>query len=261
MLEQEEQNISAEENLLDDLDLGEEAWDMPLGEAELLDIWFDSDEADEADDTSKSNSEEDTSQEGTDGSDNEEQDADKGTDGSDNSSDTSLDDDLKEIDDLLASFDKKNEEASEDIQAILESLKGVPGGEQAVALIENLQTSNAEKEATIQQIQKASDDMKMRLQDIQNKNVELEATSGIDDPTILYIHSNIWKARAWDGKTKVKMIAVLDKLRKEFAGKTIDEEENESLDDKFNLLSNVGKSGGWLNKSGMNDDDFDIELR
>lgn len=98
---------------------------------------------------------------------------------------------MKEIDDLLASFDKKNEEASEDIQAILESLKGVPGGEQAVALIENLQTSNAEKEATIQQIQKASDDMKMRLQDTQNKNVELEATSGIDDPTILYIHSNI----------------------------------------------------------------------
>lgn len=40
------------------------------------------------------------------------------------------------------------------------------------------------------------------------------------------------------------MIAVIDKLRKEFAGKTIDEEENESLDDKFNLLSTVGKSGG-----------------
>lgn len=140
---------------------------------------------------------------------------------------------LDEIENLLKDLDDDKTENLDEAQKVLDAIKDLEWAEGATALIEQLQTDSKQDKATIESMKTLVDKLTKEKWDLSAKNAELELYGWSDDTQLVYLNANLTKARAGDDSSKKKIVWILDDLRVELSGKTKEEEEQESADDKI----------------------------
>jgi len=191
-------------------------------------------------------------------------DKDKEGEAKDDTSDADTDTTLSEIDDLLKSLDDSNDESDkawDEAQKIIDSLKGSEWTEGAVELITQLRDEKVQDKLSLDNLTKLVNKLNKEKWDLNLKNSELELYGTNDDAQLVYLNGNMTKARAGDEKSKGKIIKILDDIRIELAGKTLDNENAEASDDKISKFMNFNgskispntKTEWWI-------DDFNFEL-
>jgi len=178
--------------------------------------------------------------------------------------DSDIDKSLAEIDALLKDLDEWTEDTQDeldDVQKIIESLKSAEWTEEAVNKLTELQADNSAKAATIESLRTLVSKLSKEKQDISVKNAELELYWSIDDAQLVYLNWHIGKARWGDDKSKKRIVDILDSIRSELVGKTVDEEDQESLDDKISKFWSYNNSKSDPNtKTKWWLDSFSLEL-
>jgi len=170
---------------------------------------------------------------------------------------------LSEIDRILQELDEWAEESSDaldETQKIIEALKGVEWSEEAVTLLTWLQSENNQQKAQIEWLRGLINKLNKDKSELSVKNAELELYWGIDDAQLVYLNGNLSAARGWDEKSKDKIVGILDKLRSELTGKTLDDETNEDIEDKINMFSSYNDSKSDPNTKTSWIDSFVLEL-
>jgi hypothetical protein len=166
---------------------------------------------------------------------------------------------LSEIDELLKELDDSNTEWSDDLdeaQKIIDSLKDVEWTEGAVTLLKQLQTESKQDKKTIDTLKKLVWKIDKEKWDLSLKNAELELYGTNDDAQLVYLNSNMTKARAGDEKTKERIVKIIDDLRTELAGWTKEQEEADKSDDKISKFTSFNwdkinpnlKTEWWINE-------------
>lgn len=155
---------------------------------------------------------------------------------SDDNSKTDLEEEVDELDQILASI----EESDTGIQAAADDVKTSGGWEAEVktlleevrkkdSLIEDLRDSVTSLQAKVKTLN-------LDKSDLVFKNAELEAFGGVQDPQLMIVVRNYEKAKAWDEWAKWKIKSIISDIWSGIYGTDI---EKEAIDSDIDAITEV----------------------
>ena len=163
---------------------------------------------------------------------------------------------LKELED---SSDAE-EESQDELDKMIANLEWVEWWAEAWILLKQLQAETQSQKAIIEKLSEWVKKLNSEKRALSEKNAELELYGwGIDDQQVIYINSNLTKARWWDDKAKSRIVDILDSIRSELTGSTKEEEDIKTKEDKISQYGMVNDTLTDPSKK-IEKDDFQINL-